>query len=93
MFGVFVVPHLESPTPNIPCVGFASSSVSLGTLRMMVTPLDAKVYVDRHNVEYVLLKDLIFIEPGRPVPAYRGTREVPADSVVEDCRRALRRRS
>ncbi len=64
---------------------------SLGTLRVVVSPRDAEVYVDGRKVEDVLLNSLVLVEPGRRrvearrrgYPSIAETREVAAGSFVE----------
>jgi tetratricopeptide (TPR) repeat protein len=64
---------------------------SLGTLRLVVIPRDAEVYVDGQKVEHASMNGLVLVEPGRRrVEARRSgylpvaeTREVAAGSIVE----------
>jgi hypothetical protein len=64
---------------------------SLGTLRLVVIPRDAEVYVDGQKVKDASLNGLVLVEPGRRrvearrngYPPIAETREVAAGAIVE----------
>ena len=64
---------------------------SLGTLRLVVIPRDARVYVDGQKVDDASLNGLVLVEPGRRrvearragYPPIAETREVAAGSIVD----------